>query len=485
MFSSPQAGRGIAPVSRFLPFFILLIVLAGCATSDSGPGKSEAVAGTTRFWVSLRSRPQLEAAPAITDYAARGQFVVDELHRNAAASQGPLISFLEQRNAKFETFWVANAIWVEADEETRKRIADLPDVESIDPDEPIVLNDPQVAVSSLPGPQATSTLEVEENVKRTRAPEVWNLGAEGQNIVVGIVDTGVEWTHPALKDKYRGNGSRGLNHNYNWYNTVDNVCKTSPCDGNGHGTHVTGTVVGRDGNIAIGVAPGAKFIACKALSAGGSGSMSAVLGCYQWMLAPTELNGANPNPALRPQIVSASLGGGGKAAMIQAVANLQAAGILSVAAAGNSGGCDKVSFPGGAPDGLGVGALTADSAQNTMASFSSGGPAPGVVQVKPDLVAQGVAVKSAWPNNGYNTISGTSMATPAVSGVAALVMSAEPAWVGHPKELADLLRNTANSQVFLGSHPSCGGGYPSKAYGWGMVDAYAAVAKAHTPPAVR
>jgi len=493
MKSFPHADFGAAPALRAVfPFLILLIVLSGCTTSDNMRSGSKlptgAPAGTTRFWVNLRSRPRLQGAPAISDYAARGQFVVDELRRNAAASQGPVISFLQQRNAKFEAFWIANTIWVEAGDETRKLIAELPEVESIEPDQVIALDDPPETPSSAQRPTTDiAGLTVEQNVSRLHAPEVWDMGADGTGIVVGIIDTGF-MPHPAINAKYRGFQNKGttFNNPYNWFDAADdpagNLCFSAPCDDNGHGTHVAGTILGRDGTDAIGVAPGAQFIACRALR-GGFGSAKSVVTCLQWFLAPTDLSGNNAKPALRPQIISASIGGSSPmTGLAEAMSNLEAAGTLPVSASGNSSACKTVGYPAALSYGLAVGAITADLTTNTLSKYSSSGPIPNSSLIKPDVVAQGDSVRSAWLNNGYKTISGTSMATPAVSGVAALVMSARPQWIGHPVDVAELLRATANRNVSAPERSSCNQGYPNMASGWGLVDAEAAVKKAEEPP---
>src|SRR6185437_14094693 len=309
-----------------------------------------------------------------------------------------------------------------------------------------------------------------------RAPEVWDkIGTQGQGVVVGVLDTGFAF-HPALNARYRGyKGSNSYDHNYNWYSAVGD-CKTTPCDGNGHGTHVTGTVLGRDGNHVIGVAPEAKFISCRALNDGGSGTWSMVLACYQWFIAPTDVHGSNANSALRPQIVSQSIGGGLAAAIAEGNKSLRAAGILSIAAAGNNGGCNTVGAPGAYSDVLTVGALNANS--NTVANFSSAGPVGSLI--KPDVMAGGQTVNSAWPKNTYRTLSGTSMATPAVSGVAALLLSAAPDFATSPADVAELIRITANSNVVIpsGARANCRSGSPSPVYGWGEVDAFKAVEEA-------
>jgi subtilisin family serine protease len=181
-----------------------------------------------------------------------------------------------------------------------------------------------------------------------------------------------------------------------------------------------------------------------------------------------------------------SLGGsGGGIALAEAMSSLEAAGTLPVAAAGNSGACKTVSYPGALSNVLTVGALTEDESTNTLAGYSSSGPVPNSSAIKPDVVAQGSNVRSAWLNKTYRSISGTSMATPAVSGVAALVMSARPSWVGHPADVAELLRVTANRNVTAPARSTCSAGYPNNASGWGLVDAHAAVLRAEEPPARR
>jgi subtilisin family serine protease len=473
--SSLQGRAGVPAVRVVLPLLVLLVVLAGCS-SDSVPRSLSASPGTTRLWVNLRSRPHLEGADAIADFAARGQAVVDELQRNATTSQAPLISFLQQRNVTFEPFWITNSVLVDADEQTRQLIAAMPDVESIEPDRQIVLGDPPDITAAVPETPYSTGKTIEWNVTRTRAPKVWDdYGDRGKDVVVGVIDTG--WAfHPALNERYRGYLKRDTyDHNYNWANMVDADprCRM-PCDGHGHGTHVTGTILGKQGDHIYGVAPEAQFISCRALGNSGSGSIASVVKCYQWFLAPTKLDGSHADTSRRPNIVSASLGSAGPAmALGEANTALVAAGILSVAAAGNNGGCGTVGYPGGYSDVLTVGALANQS--NTIAGFSSGGPASVDRAVyKPDLVAGGQKVTSAWLGNGYVTISGTSMATPAVSGVAALVMSKIPFYARQPSELKSLLLITSNGNVNAGGR-SCGNGRPNNVTGWGEVDAYEAV----------
>ena len=153
---------------------------------------------------------------------------------------------------------------------------------------------------------------MEWGVDRINAPQVWSTyNDRGENIVVGNVDTGVLYTHGALVAKYRGNhGGGNFDHNYNWWDPSQCARRGTPCDNNGHGTHTMGTMVGDDGDPGtnqIGVAPHAKWIAAKGCETN-SCSTSALLSSGQFMLAPTDLNGQNPQPNLRPDIVNNSWG---------------------------------------------------------------------------------------------------------------------------------------------------------------------------------
>ena len=138
------------------------------------------------------------------------------------------------------------------------------------------------------------------------ADDVWNeFGVTGEGITVANIDTGVQYDHPALVGKYRGNNGDGtFDHNYNWFNAAGS-CSTAPCDTNGHGTHTMGTMLGDDGAAnQIGVAPGAKWIAAN----GCCPSDAALISSGQWMLAPTDLDGENPDTTKRPNIVNNSWG---------------------------------------------------------------------------------------------------------------------------------------------------------------------------------
>jgi len=231
---------------------------------------------------------------------------------------------------------------------------------------------------------------------------------KGTGIIVCIIDTGIDYNHLDLL----GFGPNGkVIGGWDFVNG-----DADPLDDNGHGTHVSGTVaaVGGNGGV-IGVAPEAKLYAVKVLNASGSGSYSNVIAGINWC-ATNEL---------KPQIISMSLGGSsGSSALQSAVDAANSNGVLVVAAAGNSGNPkgkgDNVGYPARYNSVMAVASTTKTDARS---SFSSTGSAV-------DISAPGSSIPSTWLGGGYNTISGTSMATPHVSGAAALVFkSNEGAWV--------------------------------------------------------
>jgi len=255
----------------------------------------------------------------------------------------------------------------------------------------------------------------------------------GVGIKIAVIDTGVDFTHDDLSANYQG----GINIRNN-----DN----SPMDDNGHGTHVSGILaaVANNGGI-IGTAPGSGIYGVKVLSSSGSGTYSDVISGIKWS--------ADNNM----DIASLSLGGPASQALCDAVSSAFSKGVLVIAAAGNDGKRpgkgDNVGYPANCADAIAVAATNQD---DTRASFSSTGP-----QV--EISAPGVGIYSTYLGNTYKTFSGTSMATPHVSGVAALVFASGDYT---NQDVRTILQQTAND---LGSS-----GRDSK-YGFGLVDPVEAV----------
>jgi bacillopeptidase F len=195
-----------------------------------------------------------------------------------------------------------------------------------------------------------------------------------------------------------------------------------------------------DGSNQIGVAPGAKWIAVKAFSNGGTSNDVDLLEAGEWILAPKDAEG-NPHPELTPDVVNNSWGGGPGLdewyrPMVQ---NWRAANIFPVFAAGNFGfkGEGSVTSPGNYPESF---AVAATDDHNALAWFSSRGPAP-YDEMKPDVSAPGVDIRSAVPANNYELMSGTSMAAPHITGVVALLKQANASLT--IDQIEEILFNTA------------------------------------------
>ena len=212
-------------------------------------------------------------------------------------------------------------------------------------------------------------------------------GVPGTYATAWVIDSGIQLNHPDLNvDTAR---SRSF------------VRDSSPADQNGHGTHVAGTIAALDNGIGvIGVAPGAKVVAVRVLDRRGSGSTSGVIAGVDYVAQ----NGRAGD------VANMSLGGGVSTSLDTAVVNAAAGGVRFALAAGNESDNANNHSPGRA-NGPNVYTVSAFSVGDNWASFSNYGNPP------IDFAEPGVSIKSTWLNGGYNTISGTSMATPHLAGL--------------------------------------------------------------------
>jgi subtilisin family serine protease len=447
--------------------------------------------------ITAHGYPDLSPARNLRGKAAKTRFVARALMDYAERAQGRLRADLRARGLDFVPLWLTNQIAVRnADRALLRWLATHEDVAHVDLD----VKTRGVQYKPLPRPIPHSPLSIEWGVQRVNAPQVWALGYTGQGIVVANLDTGVRWDHNALKPNYRGWNGVTVTHDYNWFDAAPEFGPPSPVpqDLNGHGTHTTGTAVGNDGaSNRIGVAPGARWIACRNMAGyWGIGSVARYVACFQFALAPTDVNGNSPNPDLSADITSNSwacdpnYGEEGcevPTALITATQALRDAGIMVIAAAGNKGSeCNTVNLsPATLDQAFTVGAT---NSSDRIAGFSSRGPSTLTGRLKPDVVAPGVGVRSALAEstNSYGSFSGTSMSTPHVAGVAALVWSAAPDLRGEVELTKDLLRRTA--RPLTTTTQTCGGipgtNVPNNTYGYGLVDALAAVKAATLWPVV-
>src|SRR6266516_2909780 len=367
------------------------------------------------FLVVLADQADLSPAAALNTKAEKGRFVHDALWNKAQTTQGPILQWLRERGIEHSSFYIVNAILVKGSREIAEALAARPDVARVEGN-PVIQNPLPEVVEGPVQPEAP--VAIEPGITYTHAPQVWALGFTGQQIVVASADTGVRWTHNALKPHYRGWDGVVADHDYNWHdsihNSVSNPCgndSTFPCDDFFHGSHTTGTAIGDDGmGNQIGMAPGAKWIGCRNMDVG-NGTPARYIECMEWFLAPYPLNCIpdEGDPTKAPDITTNSWGcpvseGCTMGSELQAAVEAQAAaGIQMVVAAGNDGpGCGSIDQ--GANSGppsfyaasYTVGALV--NGTDSIASFSSRGPVTidGSGRIKPDITAPGTNVRSAW-----------------------------------------------------------------------------------------
>ncbi|MEC5424899.1 S8 family serine peptidase [Virgibacillus sp. C22-A2] len=400
--------------------------------------------------------------------------VVSELRETSLTSQYNVKKYLETElatgNVKdFNSYHIVNGMSVTATKEVAEKIATFAEVEKILPNETRELYTTVTEDAKTPESEIAN---VEWNVERVGAPAVWDMGIDGSGTVVASIDTGVQWDHPALKEKYRGYDAATdeVDHDFNWFDAT--VGQDEAYDDQGHGTHVTGTMVGSepDNSNQVGVAPGAQWIAVKAFTAAGGTDVD-LLAAAEWILAPTDSDG-NARVDMAPDVVNNSWGGGpGLDEWYRdVVINWRAAEIFPEFSAGNTtftnpGGPGSVAVPANYPESFATGATDINDG---LASFSLQGPSP-YDEIKPDISAPGVNIRSSVPGGGYEGgWNGTSMSGPAVSAVVALLRQADASL--SVDDIEDILLSTAtpltNSQF-----PDS----PNNGFGYGLVNAYDAV----------
>jgi len=417
-----------------------------------------------RLFVVMSTQADLSGLPAGTGQAAltsRTTEVYRRLVAHADESQASLRRDLDRWHVPYRPYYLVNGLEVTGGPLARALLSRRDDVDRVLLDQrlrPLPAKPVAISPSPVPAPAGPQW-----NLTQLGAPAVWASGVTGRGIVVGSSDSGVDGTHPALASGFRGGDD-------SWFDPWTG--STTPVDTGSHGTHTLGSAVGgRD----IGVAPGAQWVGCVNLGRN-LGNPASYLDCLQFMLAPFPTGGdpfTDGDPSRAPQVLTNSWGcpeieGCDLRALQPAIDAIAATGTFFVAAAGNTGpSCGSLDDP-PAPY---AGAFTVGAVDRsrTVTDFSSRGPAPGGA-TKPDVVAPGDEILSALPGGRYGRSSGTSMATPHVAGVVALMWSANPALVGDVPRTSEILRSTAG-RVSAGTG-SCA---PADTTGAGLVDAAAAV----------
>jgi len=425
--------------------------------------------GATDFWVRFDARPEMSSFQGMEDRDERRIALYEALTSTAEKSQKEVRAQLDADGVDYQAFWATNAIRITGgDEALVTTLASDSGVEGIyatfEVEIPELERDKPVMAPSA----------VEWGVGDINADDVWtDFGVSGQGVVVGSIDTGAQYDHPALVDHYRGNNGDGtFTHDYNWYDAAG-TSPSQPADTNGHGTHVTGTMVGDDGGEnQIGVAPGATWIAAN----GCCPSDAALINSGQWMLAPTKLDGSDADPTKAPDIINNSWGTqspSNEPFMEDIIEDWHTAGIFGVFANGNSGslGCNSSGSPGSRIVAYSVGNYNSSHGLSSTSGRGYGQDG----EIKPNISAPGSAVRSSVPGNGYASYSGTSMASPHVAGAVALLWSAAPSLKGDVDATRALLDGSAIDTSFL----SCGGTIEdNNGFGEGRLDVHAAMLEA-------
>lgn len=448
-----------------------------------------------------------DAAPLSAGAAAAGPYqegkraaaaVVNALQERTRASLAGLEPVLQQEieagNIKdYRALWIVNAFAASVNSKSLQRLAAQEQIREIRPDRRLSLDPSRLSLDPsldsgtvLQGSGGTAAAEkpsegtdagtVSWNLNVINAPAVWQQGFTGENIVVAIMDTGVDPYHPALQHKYRGN-LPGHDDSTSWFDATANGAAPAdgggPRDPHGHGTHMAGIIMGGSPQEPMGVAPGALWIGVNIFDNGHTWD-SYITGAFQWLLAP------GGNPANAPHIINCSWASRPAHASDylhwEILHNLDQAGIFVSFAAGNNS-IAGLGSPASYPHAFSAGALKKEGGNIKITDFSSRGPVnwQGMSFIKPEITAPGTDIRSAWLNGGHMALSGTSTAAAHVSGSAALLLQARPGL--SPAEMAHKLKTAARWDPAWNAL----GERPNSTYGYGILDIAAAVTSADLP----
>ena len=273
-------------------------------------------------------------------------------------------------------------------------------------------------------------------INQIKAPEIWDQAERGKGVVIAILDTGIDTTHPDLKDRIIDGRNFTLEGRFN-----------DITDRNGHGTHVAGTIAGsEDGEGVVGVAPEADLLICKVLDRHGSGSYRSITQAIRWA---TRWRGPNGE---RVRIINMSLGGPSPdEKQYDAILQACGKGILVCVASGNEGDSNESSMEFGWPAGYNECiTVSASDEEKKLAPFSNNSK-------EVDVMAPGVDVLSTYPVGKYAVLSGTSMATPHVAGALALIINIGEKYFDRTLTESELYALLVERCCSLGYRPSSEG----------------------------
>lgn len=463
---------------KFLAYFTLFVTAVSALFIDADIERTFARGENVDVLVHLPQYvPKGYAIQKVRNRAEARLLVRESRRLHNARYQPQVIAALEELNLDFKPFWITNSILVRnVDASLFQKLQSLPNVIELEADKISAHIIAPMVHEYHDEPAAAGVKRAPEwNIEIIGAPAAWNI-TQGEGITVSNIDTGVLYTHEALIDNYRGNNGGTFDHDYNWF---DPRGQRVPYDNNGHGTHTMGTIAGSEAS-GVGVAPGSRWIAAKGC-ASSSCATTDLIASAEWVLCPTRQGGAGEDCTKGADLVSNSWGGGrGSSTYLTYVTAWVDAGMVPLFSQGNSGSlCSTANSPGDLGIVIGVGSTDKNDA---LSSFSSRGPGVGTNThplQKPDISAPGEQVRSAYPtsNTAYATLSGTSMACPAVAGLTAMILSANPTIT--VDEVRDILIKTATTDLPppKGGQTTCASvpytQYPNYHYGFGRIDSSA------------
>ncbi len=391
--------------------------------------------------------------------ADRIQMVSRSLRTYKAPGLAPVQSFLlANSSTPVKRYWIAPALSATVPVSTLEQLSQLKGVRLVIEDVELAFDDPiDVSRSS-----SSLSAAVAAPLQQLNIPALWQQGLTGEGRLVCSFDTGVDHDHPALADKWRGTHAEL---SASWFSKV--AQNENPDDEIGHGSHTMGVMVGSTPSDSFGVAPGAEWITAGIIDQGRplSTTISDILEAFQWTLNPdgdTTTTDDVPDVILNSWGIPKGLYNPCDVTFAQVIENVEAAGIVTIFAAGNEGPnpatlrnpADMALTP------LTTLAVGAVDANNTVANFSSRGPSSCNGAIKPELVAPGVSIRSSYKNGEYRILSGTSMAAPYIAGVVALLRQYNPD--ATVEQIKTALISAARDLGTTGE---------DNAYGYGILDA--------------
>ncbi len=405
----------------------------------------------------MARQPNHQFARGLSTIKARA----DYYRRVAAEARKELIADIEAgkiRVEKYKAYWVNNSVELWITKSELNKLLDRDDIVMVELVPKPILHRPRPSEVDVTDPGLNLSLW---NISKIGADTLWvRYGYDGSGILLATMDSGIDTTHPALQGKV--------------IKMKDFTSDGNPAsDGIGHGTHTAGTILGgngyNDGNIYIddiGVAPGAQLVHAKIFD--NSGYAGDIMGAFQWIASLKADSGYDI------RAVGNSWGSSATTSTYywNAVVTWRNLGIFPVFSIGNDGpGAATAGTPGNYPTVIGVGAT---NSADGIADFSSRGPAPNQSPwndptywfipdwnlIKPDISAPGVSIRSSVPGGSYATWDGTSMASPHVTGGAAILLQANPSLT--PEQLYKKFIYTAYQLPDIS--------YPNNDYGWGRLD---------------